>query len=114
MGSVSPQNSKNKVVLTYNPSPLPPFFYSLSFVKRKRGNVDFVRKPSHTRASSIPICIHASLLHAGKSPVCNMAGVVESTADDRKAMLAAGCPVPFSLHDNLERFNLLLDAFSDL
>ena len=69
MGSVSPQNSKNKVVLTYNPYPLPPFFYSLSFVKRKRGNVDFVRKPSHTRASSIPVCIHASLLHAGKSPV---------------------------------------------
>ena len=68
MGSVSPQNSKNKVVLTYNPSPLPPFFYSLSFVKRKRGNVDFTRKTSHNRASLIPVRIPASLFTCGEIP----------------------------------------------
>ena len=58
---------------------------SLSYPTQKRGNVDFARKPSHTRASSIPVYIPVSLLHAGRSTVFSMAGVVESAADWRKS-----------------------------
>ena len=68
MGAVSPQNSKNKVIFVYNPY----LFYLLFFLylsSKKRGNVDFARKPSHIRISLISVCIPVSLLHAGKSPV---------------------------------------------
>ena len=68
-GICQPPKRKNKAIFIYNFLPSLPCFYSLSFIKRKRGNVDFARKPSHTRDSLIPVCIHASLLHAGKSPV---------------------------------------------
>ena len=79
MGSVTPHHSKSR----RRP------FHELDLIRRKilsypskkRGNVDFARKPSHTQASSIPVCIPVSLLHAGKSPIAVWHGIVESAAD---------------------------------
>ena len=74
--------------LNYSKSRRHPF-HELDLIRRiihllshqKRGNVDFADKPSHTRASSIPVYIPVSLLHAERSTVFSMAGVVESAAD---------------------------------
>lgn len=70
MGPVSPQSCKNKAILSNNFLFFSiSYFYSLSSVKRKRGNVDFARRPNCIRSLSLPVCISIFLLHAGKSPV---------------------------------------------